>query len=89
MGKMHKTLGALLVLLAACTGNQQEQSSPPATAIVTDSVQQQGQGSLTPQPVPPADIPLELRQPGQLLEGWRWTDGNGENLLVVFRSVLQ
>lgn len=43
--------------------------------------------SIVPQAVALAAIPVNLRLPGKLLEGWRWQDGNGENLLVVFRSV--
>ncbi|WP_157530796.1 M949_RS01915 family surface polysaccharide biosynthesis protein [Hymenobacter norwichensis] len=89
---MRQILCALLLAgLAACSDNasQQAQTEQPATANApTDSVSATAPTTqLTPQAIKLADIPAKLRLPGQLQEAWRWTDANGENLLVVFRTV--
>ncbi|RSK30197.1 M949_RS01915 family surface polysaccharide biosynthesis protein [Hymenobacter metallilatus] len=88
---MRQLLCALLLAgLAACSDNasKQVQTGPPAVAKTSvDSVPATTSiTQLTPQAVKLADIPAKLRLPGQLLEAWRWTDANGENLLVVFKQ---
>jgi len=86
---MRQILCALLLAgLAACSdsANQQAQTEQPAATPV-DSVSADSLSTqLAPQVVKLADIPAKLRLPGQLLEAWRWTDANGENMLVVFRQ---
>lgn len=89
---MRKIFGLLLFLgLGACTDKPSEQmktSQPTAAPVAADSVRAVPAATpYAPQAVKLADIPAQLRLPGQLLEGWRWTDANGENLLVVFRAV--
>jgi hypothetical protein len=88
---MRQILCALLVIgLTACTDNAKQQAQtgqPTATTPADSGTTAQPAAPYTPQPVVLADIPAKLRLPGQLQEAWRWTDANGENLLVVFRTV--
>lgn len=87
---MRQIYWALLVSLVACDNKSQEQmkTEPPSESVkevVADSMQVAV--NMVPQALSLTEIPKDLRPPGQLLEGWRWTDSNGENLLVVFRTV--
>lgn len=84
-------IGLLAVAVAGCSDKRTDttaRSRPAATPVaqpaVADTVP--GSGGIVPRAVALAQVPAALRQPGQLLEAWRWPDANGENLLVVFRS---
>lgn len=39
-------------------------------------------------PLTLAQLPAALRPAGQLLEAWRWTDANEENILIAYRAVV-
>lgn len=86
---MHKYALSLLALVGvACSDQQTQTTSGPAQAAASpDSVAAAAPLVSRPAVVPLAQVPASLRQPGQLLEGWRWQDANGENLLLVFRSI--
>lgn len=95
---MKKPLYFLLVILASCSGKEENTAqiiSQPALAsnhslaLDTDTTNDAHPvlpERITPQEVTAAEIPVLQRLPGKLDEAWRWTDANGENLLVVFRS---
>ncbi|HEX8428800.1 M949_RS01915 family surface polysaccharide biosynthesis protein [Hymenobacter sp.] len=89
---MHKFAMGLLLAVAACTDKPAETTArtapPQATEVpATSAPVADSPSSITPQAVAPTSLPVALRLPGQLLEAWRWTDANGENMLVVFRTV--
>lgn len=85
-------IGLLVFGLVSCSEKKEGSTAalPPTSARpvtnATDGVAP-SRPSISPQVVALAQIPAALRMPGKLLEAWRWTDANGENLLVVFRSV--
>lgn len=84
-------IGLLIASLAGCSEKRPETTArvtPEANAplgrpAVADTVP--GTGGVLPRVVVLVQLPPRLRQPGQLLEAWRWPDANGDNLLVVFR----
>lgn len=82
------TLGVLLVFVAACSDKRAQTSSPtalPTTPVTASTPPPPARpAQLTPTAVPEAQIPAAQRLPGKLAEAWRWTDANGENLLVVY-----
>lgn len=87
-----------LLALAACseqhpaTDGQTAASQPAATdtasAAVPTVAGANTSGRIQPVAVAAADVPAAQRQPGKLLEAWRWQDANGENLLVVYRAAI-
>lgn len=83
-----------ILLLAAVVGGCSDKrvetttrAAAPAAGAATVADSSQPARRIAPQALALAEIPPSLRLPGQLLEGWRWQDSNGENLLVVFRTV--
>lgn len=77
----------LSAFLVACVDKQTETAAQAGTAVKPATGFTRPGGAIVPQAVTMAEIPDSLRLPGQLLEGLRWPDANGENLLVVFRTV--
>ncbi|MBD2713814.1 hypothetical protein KBK19_02055 [Microvirga sp. STR05] len=89
---MPKYVLLLLALLAvACSDKKAEttllSAETPVAAAAPDSAAANSAAPIVPEQVPLAQLPAQLRLPGQLLEAWRWTDSQGENMLVVFRTV--
>ncbi|TGE05329.1 M949_RS01915 family surface polysaccharide biosynthesis protein [Hymenobacter fodinae] len=81
---------SLLTLLGVSCSEQKtgekEKKALPAKASTSNIPAATSADSISRQPVPLAQVPAALRLPGKLLEAWRWTDANGQNLLVVFRK---
>lgn len=87
-----------MLALSACsekhpaTDGQTAASQPLATdtASVTAPATTRASTSERIQPIAVAasDVPAAQRQPGKLLEAWRWQDANSENLLVVYRTAI-
>jgi len=87
-----------MLALAACsekhpaTDGQTAASQPQATnttgAAATAITGENPSKHIQPVAVPAADVPAAQRQPGKLLEAWRWQDANGENLLVMYRAAI-
>ena len=82
-------MGLLLVVGAGCSDKRADTTAHvrPAAGPLAPAAADPVPGGFVPRAVPLALLPDSLRQPGQLLEAWRWLDANGENLLVVFRAV--
>ncbi|QNH61946.1 M949_RS01915 family surface polysaccharide biosynthesis protein [Hymenobacter sediminicola] len=83
-------LGLLLLLAVACSDKKGEPTTHSAETPVAAAAPDSAVNSAAPivaEKVLLAHLPAQLRLPGQLLEAWRWTDSQGENLLVVFRTV--
>lgn len=95
---MHYYLYATFVLaLAACTEKQPATSTPsappsppagPAAPAAQLASAARPDTAVARQRLALAQLPAALRPTGQLLEAWRWTDANGENVLVAARTVV-
>lgn len=88
-------------MLTACSGNSSESSpsgrSPqpapthaaaPVVVTVPVAVSTKPSAAIDRQPLVLAQLPTALRPSGKLLEAWRWTDTNGENVLIASRTVV-
>ncbi|WP_425351969.1 M949_RS01915 family surface polysaccharide biosynthesis protein [Hymenobacter wooponensis] len=88
--KLLYALGLLAFLAGSCSEQQTEQAkrvaTPPTSPTAEVVAPAATADSSHMKAVPLAQLPAALRMPGQLLEAWRWTDTNGENMLVVFRN---
>jgi hypothetical protein len=82
---MQRHFYAWLLLLAALTACQSE---PPATqpAAPTAAAPKPAAWTGRVDSLTAAQLPALPKLPGQLLQARRWTDANGENLLVVYRT---
>jgi hypothetical protein len=82
---------AFVFALAACSEKRFETANQPSTrpALTSDVAVARSPGlpeHLLPSAVSAAEVPAAQRLPGKLLEGWRWQDTKGENLLVLYRT---
>lgn len=88
--KLLYALGLLAFLGVSCTEKKTEETKqatrPATTTAAKDPKVASASDSSSRRAVPLAQVPAALRMPGKLLEAWRWTDANGENMLVVFRK---
>ncbi|UOQ66665.1 M949_RS01915 family surface polysaccharide biosynthesis protein [Hymenobacter volaticus] len=90
---MHKYAISILLVVASCTDKSAETTArastvfpAPVEASAPDTIV--AEHTIKPHAVALAEVPVALRLPGKLLEGWRWQDANGENLLVIFRALV-